>query len=148
MPYIKKRKETLCWSCEKACGACQWSSNAKPIPNWDAEETFIRNESASSYASYLVKSCPEYQATIDYYESETELLEIIAHRTGYSAYSTQAHKKAALKAFQKYQEFYPRSEWHPEEQRNYYLTLCYEAELKKEKIRKKEEKLKKILKKG
>lgn len=148
MSYIKKRKETICWSCDNACGSCPWSSDFKPIPGWSATPTHIADTQSQVFNSYIVTKCPSYKPTVDYYESETELLEIVAHRTGYSTYSTQVHKEAALKAFQKYQEFYPRSEWHPEEQRNYYLTLCYEAELKKEKIRKKEKKCKKNIKKG
>jgi hypothetical protein len=57
------------------------------------------------------------------------------------------HKEEALRAFQRYQKIYPRSEWHPEEQRNYYLTLCYEDELRKSKERRKLEKMSKKSKK-
>ena len=140
MPYIKKRKETLCWSCEKACGTCQWASSAKPIPNWDAEETFIRNESSPSYASYLVKSCPEYQATTDFYGSTGELFDLIIKRTGKSSYAIKNYPEVSKVAFFRYTIKYPRSMEVSDEERNAYLTKCWDEEYNKMRKEKKYQK--------
>ncbi len=146
MAYSRVTTDTLCWSCERACGGCAWSCNLTPIPDWQVTPTKIQ-DSEHSYESYLVHSCPLYKPTTDYYDSEAQLLKLISNRTGYKAYSMREHREEALRAFQRYQKIYPRSEWHPEDQRNYYLALCYEDELRKSKEKRKLEKMSKKSKK-
>ena len=143
----KSENSTLCWSCEKACGDCRWSLEAKPIPNWEAEPTFIRNESAPSYASYLVKSCPEYVATVDFFDTKAEFKDLIARRTGKSAYLIQTYAEVNEAAFFRYLLKCPRSMNIPEEERNACLTQLWEEEYEKNKLEKMSKKSKKILKK-
>lgn len=62
------QKETLCWSCDNACGGCEWSCEAKPVPEWDAKATKRRAVhgrigNKPKYVieeSFDVKSCPKY----------------------------------------------------------------------------------------
>lgn len=34
-----QRKETLCWTCQNACGGCSWSKSFTPVEGWDAKPT-------------------------------------------------------------------------------------------------------------
>jgi hypothetical protein len=137
MSYIKKHAETICWSCEKACGKCVWSSKEQPVPGWEAEETFIRNTSAPSYASYRVKSCPEYQVTVDFYAGRGEFFDLVIRRTGKSSYIIKAYPEITKAAFAAYSAKYPRHMDVPEEERNAFLTKCWEKEYEKMKKEKK-----------
>ena len=53
----------LCWTCQKACGGCSWSSKLKPVPGWTAEYveavTYHGSEQVRS-EGYNIFSCPEY----------------------------------------------------------------------------------------
>jgi len=54
-------KETLCWTCERACGGkgCSWAAHADPVDGWTAVEARITtNEGCEE--SYLVQACPLY----------------------------------------------------------------------------------------
>lgn len=55
----QQKKESLCWSCEKACGNCSWSKGLVPIPGWEAKKT--QPYSASDTIGYFVMRCPEYK---------------------------------------------------------------------------------------
>ena len=48
-------KEQLCWACQKACGACSWSSCFQPVEGWTAEKV-----QRKTYDSYRIEKCPEY----------------------------------------------------------------------------------------
>ena len=48
-------KEQLCWSCQKACGGCSWSSCFQPVEGWKAEKVHRK-----TYDSYRIEKCPEY----------------------------------------------------------------------------------------
>lgn len=146
MAYSRVTTDTLCWSCERACGGCAWSCNLTPIPDWQATPTKIQ-DSEHSYESYLVHSCPLYKPTTDYYGSEAQLLTLISNRTGYKAYSMREHREEALRAYIRYNKKYPRSMSVPEEERNACLKLFYEDELKKSKQKRKLEKMSKKSKK-
>lgn len=55
-------KDTLCWSCENACGGCEWSKKkARPVPGWKATATEIRAEKERTFSSFLVTECPKYK---------------------------------------------------------------------------------------
>lgn len=56
------QKETLCWSCKRACGKdmCSWAREFKPISGWAAEKTIILEEGEETVNSYRVEICPEY----------------------------------------------------------------------------------------
>lgn len=146
MAYSRVTTDTLCWSCERACGGCAWSCNLTPIPDWQATPTKIQ-DSEHSYESYLVYSCPLYKPTTDYYDSEAQLLKLISNRTGYKAYSMREHREEALRAYIRYSKKYPRSMSVSEEERNACLKLFYEDELKKSKEKRKLEKMSKKSKK-
>jgi hypothetical protein len=146
MAYSRVTTDTLCWSCERACGGCDWSCNLTPIPDWQATPTKIQ-DSEHSYESYLVHSCPLYEPTTDYYDSEAQLLKVISNRTGYKAYSMREHREEALRAYLRYSKKYPRSKSVPEEERNACLKLFYEDELRKSKEKRKLEKMSKKSKK-
>ena len=45
-------KEQLCWTCQKACGDCSWSSCFQPV---EAEKVHRK-----TYDSYRIEKCPEY----------------------------------------------------------------------------------------
>lgn len=54
-------KESLCWTCERACGGrgCSWAAHADPVDGWTAVETqIVSNENCEE--SYLVLECPLY----------------------------------------------------------------------------------------
>ncbi len=51
----RKKKETLCWTCQNACGGCSWSRSFTPVEGWEAKPT--KNEQTDSYR---VISCPEF----------------------------------------------------------------------------------------
>lgn len=53
---VNKRKgDTLCWECARACGHCDWSKHFKPISGWKAEKTVIEH---SNCESFFVQKCP------------------------------------------------------------------------------------------
>ena len=60
--YYLKKKETLCWTCQKATCGCSWSRSFIPVEGWKAEETKISgvNTSPVITKSYRVIECPEY----------------------------------------------------------------------------------------
>lgn len=51
----KDRKETLCWSCQNACGGCSWSKSFTPVEGWEAKPT-----KHNRIDSFFVTKCPEY----------------------------------------------------------------------------------------
>lgn len=55
----KKCKETLCWTCQNACGGCSWSRGLKPVDGWKAKE--VTKASYKGQKSYKVIECPEYK---------------------------------------------------------------------------------------
>lgn len=46
-------KQTLCWDCTNATGACSWSANFTPVKGWDAER-IVKPEGVT----YQVNACP------------------------------------------------------------------------------------------
>lgn len=48
-----------CWTCQNACGGCEWSSTGDHVPNWDAEPTNVKN-CGVPVGAYDIKSCPKY----------------------------------------------------------------------------------------
>lgn len=73
-----KYKETLCWTCENACGGCSWSKKFEPVEGWKAKKTKINfrrdythlrrdgkrtvRKHAIVTESFLVLRCPMYKA--------------------------------------------------------------------------------------
>ena len=59
----RKRRETLCWTCQNATGQCSWSKNFTPVEGWDAVPTKVRGnlELDEWLDSYLVIDCPKYR---------------------------------------------------------------------------------------
>lgn len=59
----ENKKETLCWTCQNACGKCSWSRKFKKVKGWIAEKTIIKGEPnslISEIPSYRVIKCPKY----------------------------------------------------------------------------------------
>lgn len=61
------RSDTLCWSCDNACGGCSWSRSLTPVEGWDAErrDVLIQHENKNGHwskyeESYIVYGCPEF----------------------------------------------------------------------------------------
>lgn len=56
-------KQTLCWDCRKATGACCWSesSGRSHVPGWTAVETKVRMNNDTYAPSYIVVDCPEFE---------------------------------------------------------------------------------------
>ena len=55
--------DTLCWTCQNACGGCNWSKRLKPVEGWTVENTEIKHTSKGKTrydSSCKVISCPEY----------------------------------------------------------------------------------------
>ncbi|MBO5454418.1 MAG: hypothetical protein J6A69_10740 [Clostridia bacterium] len=61
----RKRKETLCWSCDNACTGCSWSKALVPVKGWDATPIRIKyNSDVREYTdSYIVHDCPQFIPT-------------------------------------------------------------------------------------
>lgn len=60
---MEKKRDTLCWSCQNACGKCSWSRKFKRVKGWRAKKTIIKSDAnslESEIQSYLVLSCPKY----------------------------------------------------------------------------------------
>lgn len=59
--------DTLCWSCQNACGKCSWNQvdletkkiKFQPVPGWKATPT-VKKSARTVYDSYEVTYCPEY----------------------------------------------------------------------------------------
>ena len=61
MEVAKKVFEpTLCWDCANATNGevCPWANDFTPVPGWEAEKTYLMQDSLSPYESYHVKKCP------------------------------------------------------------------------------------------
>lgn len=58
------KKDTICWRCKNSTGRCCWSKEFKPVPGWNAQQTVIKNYTASGDivfdSSYVVKMCPMF----------------------------------------------------------------------------------------
>lgn len=91
---MKRKKDTLCWSCKKACCGCSWSKFFIPVKGWVAEPTIIADK-AETYKinSYHVKSCPKY---INEGISKTKTYKELAAELGISV-RTFFRRKAKLK---------------------------------------------------
>ncbi|MEG2001314.1 MAG: hypothetical protein RR053_07985 [Evtepia sp.] len=51
------QSNTLCWSCQNACGACEWSQiSHTPVPGWTAIPTHLN----ANTESFEVIACPKY----------------------------------------------------------------------------------------
>ena len=57
---VRKKAETLCWSCQRAVKECPWSANFEPVEGWVAEPTKIMS-SHYPIDSFFVKECPLYE---------------------------------------------------------------------------------------
>lgn len=78
---METSKQTLCWSCEKACGKCSWSDGTfTPVDGWEAEPTQVLTDHSYRHGkrivqmeSYRVIECPEFVSDINQYKiSEVE----------------------------------------------------------------------------
>lgn len=60
--------QTLCWECANSVPdksgkrGCAWSRSFKPVPGWDADETWLYGSKRDrrSVQSYNVRQCPEF----------------------------------------------------------------------------------------
>lgn len=50
---------TLCWTCAKATGNCDWSREGIPIEDWKAN--IVKSKRNGSFDTYMVISCPKYE---------------------------------------------------------------------------------------
>lgn len=53
------KKDTLCWTCRRATGFCNWTHEFKPVPGWGAEPIPMAI-GKKIVDSYRVISCPKY----------------------------------------------------------------------------------------
>ena len=88
-PYNKgaSYKQTKCWKC-KNTAKCEWAKG-KPVPNWDAVPTTIRERHRDNIVlvdSYLVLDCPKFQMLDKETKKETkaEMLQRLAQEKGVS----------------------------------------------------------------
>lgn len=61
---MKKKHETLCWSCRKAIGGCSWSKKFILVEGWEAVPTTIKtnDRNGCTYSdSFDVYECPEFE---------------------------------------------------------------------------------------
>ena len=56
-------KDTLCWTCKKACGGhdCPWAAELKPVKGWAAEKTLRSYANGEKVKSFQVVECPLYE---------------------------------------------------------------------------------------
>lgn len=62
-----KYQETLCWTCQNACGGCSWSKKFKKVKGWTATQTWVQGEKRL-LKSYLVTACPKYVKEVKSYK--------------------------------------------------------------------------------
>lgn len=60
--------DTLCWKCNRATEkhncACEWATQGKPVPGWEATPTEITcRDNGVTYSSFHVKHCPKFIKT-------------------------------------------------------------------------------------
>ena len=51
---------TLCWSCSKAIGGCNWSKSFKAVKGWRIIPTQKTAYGGVGYKSCVVLECPEF----------------------------------------------------------------------------------------
>lgn len=69
-----RTKDTLCWSCAKACGDCDWSAELKPVKGWTAFPTkIIGNYGWDKVDTYRVDACPEYVNDLQRYNKHVKI---------------------------------------------------------------------------
>ena len=60
----KRKRETLCWTCQNACGGCSWSRSFEPVEGWEAKPTklniYVKEGNEDLNSSFFVISCPQY----------------------------------------------------------------------------------------
>lgn len=61
-----KQSGQLCWDCKKACGYCNWSRSLEPVKGWTAEKV-TRKSGNTSYETYHISACPEFEKDGDDY---------------------------------------------------------------------------------
>lgn len=55
-------KSSICWDCAKAVNnGCPWSMFYKPVPNWKAIKTTVKQFNVESVESYVVLECPLFE---------------------------------------------------------------------------------------
>jgi hypothetical protein len=55
---IRRKNDTLCWSCKYATGGCSWTLDFTPVEGWTATKTTLASDNNESYK---VQECPHYQ---------------------------------------------------------------------------------------
>ena len=62
-PAKRKGNETLCWTCQNACGNCSWSRSLVPVEGWVAKKIKIKGNfyAGEIIDSFVIRSCPEYR---------------------------------------------------------------------------------------
>lgn len=48
---VRRKNETLCWTCQNACCGCSWSKSFTPVEGWEAKP---------SEDSFFVINCPQF----------------------------------------------------------------------------------------
>ena len=65
MSRYNEKPDTLCLSCNNACGRCAWSAFGIPVDGWAATETSVKGDRGPSRTkmiqSYIVSECPQFK---------------------------------------------------------------------------------------
>lgn len=56
-----KKRPTLCWSCGRFCGRCNWSKRFEPVEGWKVEEEILTRQHRGALKTYTVLECPLYE---------------------------------------------------------------------------------------
>ena len=55
------KRPTLCWSCARFCGRCNWSARFEPVAGWKAEMGSLARQYGGTLKTYMVLQCPLYE---------------------------------------------------------------------------------------
>lgn len=72
---VLRKTSTQCWTCDNACGGCDWADNFKPIEGWVAVRNDISVGLGGYVESYIVLDCPNYEREVRDGNSRSEELE-------------------------------------------------------------------------
>ena len=65
---VEYQSTQLCWTCDNACGGCEWSDHLEPVPGWDATPTSRvlkvggKGKGGTRVASsFVIHYCPKFR---------------------------------------------------------------------------------------
>lgn len=56
-----RRRQSICWDCQKAYGGCSWSKRFEPVEGWTAKKSYLSNGKKRKITdTFAISDCPEF----------------------------------------------------------------------------------------